>query len=69
MKKLAACNFEDLLQCVIPVFDGLLPKEHDVIFLNMLFDLAMWHGYAKLCMHMDDTLNFFDATYKEKGEG
>ncbi|KAG2065227.1 hypothetical protein BDR04DRAFT_1130454 [Suillus decipiens] len=61
MKKLAACDFEDLLQCVIPVFEGLLPNEHNGIVLNMLFDLAAWHGYAKLCMHTDDTLDFFDT--------
>ncbi|KAG1831449.1 hypothetical protein DFJ58DRAFT_671363, partial [Suillus subalutaceus] len=61
MKKLAACDFEDLLQCVIPVFEGLLPNEHNIIVLDMLFDLAAWHGYAKLHMHMDDTLDFFDT--------
>jgi hypothetical protein len=27
----------------------------------MLFDLAAWHGYTKLRMHTDDTLEFFDA--------
>jgi hypothetical protein len=27
----------------------------------MLFDLAAWHGYAKLRMHTDDTLDFFDT--------
>ncbi|KIK32452.1 hypothetical protein CY34DRAFT_45100, partial [Suillus luteus UH-Slu-Lm8-n1] len=54
MKKLAARDFEDLLQCVIPVFEGLLPKEHNGIVLDMLFDLAAWHGYAKLRMHTDD---------------
>ncbi|KAG2067649.1 hypothetical protein BDR04DRAFT_1158772 [Suillus decipiens] len=61
MKCLAACDFEDLLQCTIPVFKGLLPPDHDMIILDLLFDLATWHAYAKLCLHMDDTLAFFDS--------
>ncbi|KAI6112660.1 hypothetical protein F5141DRAFT_1003094, partial [Pisolithus sp. B1] len=45
MKRLAARDFEDLLQ----------------IIMDLLFDLAVWHAYAKLRLHTDDTLNFFDA--------
>jgi hypothetical protein len=29
--------------------------------LDLLFDLATWHGFAKLRMHTEDTLSFFDA--------
>lgn len=29
--------------------------------LDLLFDLATWHGFAKLRMHTEDTLNFFDT--------
>jgi hypothetical protein len=49
------------MQCALPVFEDLLPKEHDSIVLDLLFDLAVWHGYAKLRLHTDDTLGFFDT--------
>ena len=44
------------LQCAIPVFDGLLPEPHNTYVLKLLFDLAHWHGLAKLRMHTDSTL-------------
>jgi len=47
------------IQCAIPVFDGLLPEPHNTRVLNVLFDLAHWHGLAKLRMHTDSTLNVF----------
>ena len=50
------------LQCAMPAFEGLLPSTpHDKIVLNLLFDLACWHAYAKLQLHTDDTLDFFDS--------
>lgn len=76
MKKLAARDFEDLLQvsshtidityhlifcqCAMAVFENLLPEPHNTIILDLLFDLASWHAYAKLRMHTTDTLDFFD---------
>lgn len=47
------------IQCAIPVFDGLLPEPHNTRVLKVLFDLAHWHGLAKLRMHTDSTLNVF----------
>jgi hypothetical protein len=43
-------------QCCIPVFDGLLPRQHDRIVRKLLFELATWHGLAKLRLHTDSTL-------------
>jgi len=40
-----------LIQCAIPVFEGLLPELHNTHVLKLLFDLAHWHGLAKLQMH------------------
>ncbi|KIJ07144.1 hypothetical protein PAXINDRAFT_90871 [Paxillus involutus ATCC 200175] len=60
MKRLAARDFEDLLQCAIPTFEGLLPDPHNKVLLDLLFDLSTWHAFAKLRMHTDDTLSFFD---------
>src|SRR6267154_5047181 len=45
----------------MPVFENLLPEPHNKIVLDLLFDLSVWHGYAKLRMHTDDTLAYFDT--------
>ena len=45
------------IQYTIPVFGGLLPEPHNTRVLKVLFDLAHWHGLAKLRMHTDLTLN------------
>ncbi|KAG2336642.1 hypothetical protein BDR05DRAFT_978733 [Suillus weaverae] len=61
LSNMAAHNFEDLLQCTIPVFDGLLSnKNHNKIIQDLLFTLAHWHGLAKLRMHSDLTLDILD---------
>ncbi|KAF7370032.1 hypothetical protein MSAN_00633200 [Mycena sanguinolenta] len=56
MKKLGARDFEDLLQCAIPAFDGLFPAEHNARILKLLYRMAQWHACAKLRMHTDPTL-------------
>ncbi|KAF9493425.1 hypothetical protein BDN71DRAFT_1483521 [Pleurotus eryngii] len=56
MKKLAARDFEDSLQCAIPVFEGLLPSEHNTMLLDLLFVLCEWHALVKLRMHTDHTI-------------
>ncbi|KAF8550589.1 hypothetical protein OG21DRAFT_1499714 [Imleria badia] len=67
MKRLAARDFEDLLQCAIPIFEGLLPSPHNETVLDLLFDLATWQAFAKLRMHTDDTLSFFDTMTRQLG--
>ena len=44
----------------MPCFEGLLPAPHNKIVLDLLFDLAAWHGYAKLRLHTEKTLTFFN---------
>lgn len=44
-------------KCAIPVFEGLLPEPHNTRILKLLFNLAHWHGLAKLRMHTDPTLD------------
>ncbi|KAF7973003.1 hypothetical protein HWV62_16378 [Athelia sp. TMB] len=68
MKKLAAHNYEDLLQCAIPAFEGLLPEPHNKIVLTLLFRLGEWHALAKLRMHTDNTLQLLDAATTAVGE-
>ncbi|KIK21724.1 hypothetical protein PISMIDRAFT_77613, partial [Pisolithus microcarpus 441] len=44
LKQMAARDFEDLLQCAIPIFTGLLPEPHNGQIIKLLFVLAHWHG-------------------------
>ncbi|KAJ7455183.1 hypothetical protein FB451DRAFT_1049139 [Mycena latifolia] len=67
MKKLGARDFEDLLQCAIPAFDGLFPPEHNDRVLKLLFRMAEWHAFAKLRMHTDPTLEHLRRLTHEIG--
>ncbi|KAI0324055.1 hypothetical protein GY45DRAFT_1263589 [Cubamyces sp. BRFM 1775] len=68
LKKLAARDYEDLVQCAIPAFEGLLPAAHDRIIRRMLFQLATWHALAKLRLHSDSTLSVFENVTSSLGE-
>lgn len=85
LKKLAARDYEDLLQvqplvvetcavllresqCIIPVFDGLLPDPHNAAILQLLSVCAQWHGLAKLRMHTDHTLKLLNITTVALGQ-
>jgi hypothetical protein len=56
MKKLAGRDFEDLLQCAIPAFEGLLEGENNTHVMKLLYKTAEWHGFAKLRMHSESSL-------------
>ncbi|KAF7293648.1 hypothetical protein MIND_01144700 [Mycena indigotica] len=57
MKYAAARNFED---CILPVIDGLFPL-HQKLVNQLCFELALWHGYAKLRMHTTTTIGLFQT--------
>ncbi|TEB04000.1 hypothetical protein FA13DRAFT_1654889, partial [Coprinellus micaceus] len=66
MKKKAARDFEDMLQCAIPVFDGLLPDSvQDKAVLSVLSACAEWHALAKLRMHTDNTLDLLERATQD----
>ncbi|KAG1868437.1 hypothetical protein F4604DRAFT_2020743 [Suillus subluteus] len=67
LTKLAVRDYEDLLQCCIPVMEGLLP-DHDEVILDLLFELATWHALGKLQMHTETTLNFLDNLTTRLGQ-
>ncbi|KAF8223970.1 hypothetical protein L208DRAFT_1514281, partial [Tricholoma matsutake] len=67
MKQLAARDFEDLLQCAIPVFEGLLPEPHNKRVWKQLFLMGHWHGLAKLHLHTDATLAILDSVTASLG--
>ena len=56
------------IQCWIPVLEGLLPdSQHNKILLDLAFDLATWHAYAKLRLHTTHTINSLRTQSKELG--
>ena len=57
-----------LAQCVIPVFDGLLPDPYNSIILDLLFELATWHAFGKLRMHTETTLFHFENSTTRLGQ-
>ncbi|TEB26892.1 hypothetical protein FA13DRAFT_1795347 [Coprinellus micaceus] len=65
---LAARNYEDMLQCAGPVFEGLFPEDHDLRVQNLLFSLAHWHALAKLRMHTDCSLSILEDWTTTLGE-
>ncbi|KZT33115.1 hypothetical protein SISSUDRAFT_993397 [Sistotremastrum suecicum HHB10207 ss-3] len=62
MKKLAARDFEDILQCAIPCFEGLFPPEYNDAILKLLYLAAEWHSLAKLRMHTRSSLAQLSVT-------
>lgn len=67
MTKLAGRDFEDMLQCAMPVFDGLLPPKDNKIVLDLLFSLSTWHALAKLRLHTETTVQLLEAETKMLG--
>ncbi|KAG2739784.1 hypothetical protein P692DRAFT_201872909 [Suillus brevipes Sb2] len=65
MKKLAARDFEDILQCAIPIFEGLFPPNIDAAVQSLLYRFAEWHALVKLRLHSDSTLTFLEETFKK----
>ncbi|KAG2055212.1 hypothetical protein BDR06DRAFT_982073 [Suillus hirtellus] len=51
--------------CAIPVFEGLFPASHDMVVQSLLFRFAQWHALAKLRIHSESTLSFFEDTFKK----
>lgn len=51
----------------MPVFEGLLPPEHDKVIMDLLFCLAEWHALAKLRLHTSTTLDLLDDATRELG--
>jgi len=55
-------------QCWIPVLEGLLPEPHNKVILDLAFDLATWHTYAKLRKHTEYTIRSLRSQTKELGQ-
>ena len=67
MKTLTRQDFEDLLQCAIPMFERLLPEPHNNHVMKLLFRIAKWHGLAKLRIHTNATLAWLEQVTTDLG--
>ncbi|KAG9104782.1 hypothetical protein FRC07_009737 [Ceratobasidium sp. 392] len=61
MGRIAARDFEDILQCCMPAFKGLLPEICDEPAQSLLFLFAEWHGLAKLRLHTTESMKIFKS--------
>ena len=50
------------------MFDGLLFPPHNKAILDLLFDMATWHVYAKLRQHTEYTLRSFEVKTRDLGD-
>ena len=58
----------NVVQCAIPAFEDLLPsRQHNAIVRKLLFELATWHGFAKLRLHTETTLTDLENSTKRLG--
>ncbi|KAG2050291.1 hypothetical protein BDR06DRAFT_984070 [Suillus hirtellus] len=64
MKRLVAHDFEDILQCAIPVFEGLFPPNHDLVVQSLLYRFTQWHTLTKLRIHSDSTLKLSQKLWR-----
>jgi hypothetical protein len=57
-------KYQSYLKCIIPIFEDLLPQEHNVIVMDLLFELATWHALAKLQIHTNKTIDLLATAMK-----
>ncbi|KAK6984281.1 hypothetical protein R3P38DRAFT_2806647 [Favolaschia claudopus] len=67
MKQMAARDFEDILQCCLAVFEGLVPEPHNTHILDLIHTFATFHAYAKLRLHTTSTIEVFREVTTELG--
>jgi hypothetical protein len=56
------------IQCAIPAFEGLFPGTHDTFIRKLLFELATWHGLAKLRLHTETNVCDLENSTARLGE-
>ena len=55
------------IQCAIAVFEGLFSPPHDKIIHELLFELATWHGFAKLRLHTELSICILEVSTMQLG--
>ncbi|KAL0577345.1 hypothetical protein V5O48_004644 [Marasmius crinis-equi] len=61
-------DYEDALQCAMPCYEGLFPKELDDLIQDVTFMFATYISYSSLRQHTDSTLATFATVTRELGE-
>ncbi|KAJ3538209.1 hypothetical protein NMY22_g5263 [Coprinellus aureogranulatus] len=68
LRRRAARDYEDILQCAIPTFCGLLPAPLDGLVLKLLYLNARWHALAKLRMQTEATILLLEEVTVQLGD-
>ncbi|KAJ7058168.1 hypothetical protein C8F01DRAFT_1085946 [Mycena amicta] len=68
LKGFAGRDFQALLQCALPVFEGLFPEPFNTLTLDLIGWMSTWHAYAKMRIHTDSTLRSFDIATMALGK-
>ncbi|TEB21218.1 hypothetical protein FA13DRAFT_1800109 [Coprinellus micaceus] len=68
LKRRAARDYEDILQCAIPSFHGLFPEPLDNLISKLLYINARWHALAKLRMQTDATIALLEQATSQLGD-
>ncbi|KAI5890309.1 uncharacterized protein SCHCODRAFT_02702895 [Schizophyllum commune H4-8] len=68
LSRMAARDYEDILLCIIPCLEGLLPDAHEKSVLDLLYIATYWHSLAKLRMHTSSTVKILNDLTTELGK-
>ncbi|KAF5319997.1 hypothetical protein D9611_011026 [Ephemerocybe angulata] len=68
LRRRAGRDYEDILQCAIAPFDGLLPEPVNGLILKLLYINARWHALAKLRLHSDATVFLLEDMTTQLGD-
>jgi hypothetical protein len=49
-----------LIQCSIPVFEGLFSQDYKELLLDLLFDFNTFHEFTEMQLHTNSTICFLD---------
>jgi hypothetical protein len=55
------------VNCELPVFEGIFPEEDDEQIQKLIWDRLVFHGYAKLRMRTDSTMETMESALLDLG--
>ncbi|KAK1220812.1 hypothetical protein PQX77_016383 [Marasmius sp. AFHP31] len=65
--RFASRDYQDALQCAMPCFEGLFPRDLDNLIQDLLFVFATYESYSSLRQHTDSTIATMKKVTKELG--
>lgn len=54
-------------ECALPAFEGLVHSSHNEMIMDLLFIMVLWHGFAKMRIHTQTTVDVLRALTSELG--